>query len=65
MNSRMKKKCETLPRGYKAIPFTPPDAIHGTTKVRTYAGKTLCSKETTLPKMLKRARLCSRGKQEK
>lgn len=59
MNSRMRQIVELPPRKNISGDRQEVDRIPGTTKIRTYcANASLYSKESTLEKLLKRAKLC-------
>ena len=59
MNSRMRPFRE-VPSSRKKITFVEPDRIPGTTKIRTYtANGSLYSKESSMEKLIKRAKLCA------
>ena len=64
MNSRMKRFVEETTR--KPATNSEPDRIRGTTKIRTYTrGGFLYSKESSLDKLLERAKLCQDAPEKK
>lgn len=66
MNSRMKRFAEEISRKPATIKKLEPDRIKGTSKIRTYTrGGFLYSKESSLDKLLKRAKLCRDASEKK